>query len=223
MAGRMATQVIAHRGASGTRPENTLPAFRRAEELGAHMIELDVQLTRDGHVVVIHDDTLDRTTDGARRRARPDAGGARRARRRALVRSPRSLASASRRSTEVLAAVRLPRQRRAEGRPATTGSRPRRWRWSRRPARSSGSSSRPSTPRSLVRLRALSPRRDAGRPVGRPRDLQALCGSRSAWLPERCTFARTPGRRRGHRRRRRAAGLAVRVWTVNDADGIRAS
>ena len=56
--------VIAHRGASGTRPENTLCAFRRAEALGAQMIELDVQLTRDGEVVVIHDWTLARTTDG---------------------------------------------------------------------------------------------------------------------------------------------------------------
>ena len=57
--------IIAHRGASGTRPENTLAAFRRAVELGADMIELDVQLTRDGGVVVLHDDTLERTTDGA--------------------------------------------------------------------------------------------------------------------------------------------------------------
>src|SRR5215475_2651467 len=56
--------VIAHRGASGTCPENTLAAFRRAEALGAHMIELDVQLTRDGEVVVVHDWTLARTTDG---------------------------------------------------------------------------------------------------------------------------------------------------------------
>jgi glycerophosphoryl diester phosphodiesterase len=56
--------VIAHRGASGTRPENTLVAFRRAEELGAHMIELDVQLTHDREVVVIHDWTLARTTSG---------------------------------------------------------------------------------------------------------------------------------------------------------------
>lgn len=53
--------VIAHRGASGTRPENTLAAFQRAHELGAHMIELDVQLTRDGEVVVMHDWTLRRT------------------------------------------------------------------------------------------------------------------------------------------------------------------
>src|SRR5262249_58031131 len=60
----METEVIAHRGASGTCPENTLPAFRRAVEVGAPMIELDVQLTRDGYPVVIHDRTLDRTTSG---------------------------------------------------------------------------------------------------------------------------------------------------------------
>jgi glycerophosphoryl diester phosphodiesterase len=56
--------VIAHRGASGTRPENTLVSFRHAEALGAHMVELDVQLTRDDAVVVIHDWTLGRTTGG---------------------------------------------------------------------------------------------------------------------------------------------------------------
>jgi glycerophosphoryl diester phosphodiesterase len=56
--------VIAHRGASGTSPENTVVAFRHAVALGAHMIELDVQLTRDREVVVIHDLTLERTTDG---------------------------------------------------------------------------------------------------------------------------------------------------------------
>jgi glycerophosphoryl diester phosphodiesterase len=55
---------IAHRGSSGDRPENTLPAFRRAIEVGADMVELDCQLTRDGAVVVIHDETLDRTTSG---------------------------------------------------------------------------------------------------------------------------------------------------------------
>jgi glycerophosphoryl diester phosphodiesterase len=55
---------IAHRGASGTFPENTLSAFRAAIDAGADMCELDVQLTRDGNVVVIHDDTVDRTTDG---------------------------------------------------------------------------------------------------------------------------------------------------------------
>jgi glycerophosphoryl diester phosphodiesterase len=56
--------LIAHRGASGTRPENTLAAFRQAVALGADMIELDVQLTRDGEVVVFHDHSVERTTDG---------------------------------------------------------------------------------------------------------------------------------------------------------------
>jgi glycerophosphoryl diester phosphodiesterase len=55
---------IAHRGASGTFPENTIAAFRAAIEAGAQMCELDVQRTRDGAIVVIHDDTVDRTTDG---------------------------------------------------------------------------------------------------------------------------------------------------------------
>ena len=56
--------VLAHRGASAYAPENTIAAFRLAHELGADGIELDVQLTRDKIPVVIHDDTVDRTTDG---------------------------------------------------------------------------------------------------------------------------------------------------------------
>ncbi len=58
--------LVAHRGGSGLAPENTLPAFRSAvEDWGADMLEMDVRLTRDGHVVVIHDATVDRTTDGS--------------------------------------------------------------------------------------------------------------------------------------------------------------
>lgn len=56
--------IIAHRGASGTAPENTLAAFRMAIDLDADWLELDVCASRDGEVVVIHDDTLERTTDG---------------------------------------------------------------------------------------------------------------------------------------------------------------
>jgi glycerophosphoryl diester phosphodiesterase len=56
---------IAHRGASIDAPENTLLAFARAIEQGVDMIELDVNLTRDGALVVIHDTTLERTTNGA--------------------------------------------------------------------------------------------------------------------------------------------------------------
>lgn len=56
--------VIAHRGASGRWPENTLLAFRKALESGATWLELDVHLSVDGQLVVIHDFTLERTTDG---------------------------------------------------------------------------------------------------------------------------------------------------------------
>lgn len=57
------TKIFAHRGASGDAPENTLEAFALAMEQGADGIELDVQLTKDGEVVVIHDETIDRVSD----------------------------------------------------------------------------------------------------------------------------------------------------------------
>nr|WP_051086759.1 glycerophosphodiester phosphodiesterase [Saccharibacillus kuerlensis] len=53
--------IFAHRGASGSRPENTMSAFQRAVELGATGIETDVQLSVDGEPVLIHDETLSRT------------------------------------------------------------------------------------------------------------------------------------------------------------------
>ncbi len=56
--------LIAHRGASLAAPENTLEAFELASRLGADVLELDVQRSRDGVLVVIHDATLERTTDG---------------------------------------------------------------------------------------------------------------------------------------------------------------
>lgn len=55
---------IAHRGASGYAPENTLAAFRRAASLGVSFIETDLQLTRDAHFVALHDETVNRTTTG---------------------------------------------------------------------------------------------------------------------------------------------------------------
>jgi len=57
--------VIGHRGAAGERPENTLPSFARALEQGAAILESDVHPTRDGAIVMFHDDMLERTTDGA--------------------------------------------------------------------------------------------------------------------------------------------------------------
>ncbi len=56
--------IIAHRGASRAAPENTLAAFKLAVEQGAHALELDAKLCADGEVVVMHDDRVERTTDG---------------------------------------------------------------------------------------------------------------------------------------------------------------
>src|SRR5215216_6571206 len=74
---------VAHRGHSIAYPENTLEAYRKAIELGVEMIECDVNITRDGTLVMIHDPTLDRTTTGTGRVSaaswediqRLDAGG----------------------------------------------------------------------------------------------------------------------------------------------------
>jgi glycerophosphoryl diester phosphodiesterase len=57
------TIIVAHRGAAASAPENTMEAFRLGVEAGADAIELDVHLTADGQLAVIHDETLDRTTD----------------------------------------------------------------------------------------------------------------------------------------------------------------
>jgi len=56
--------IIAHRGASAYAPENTMAAFQKAVELSADGIELDVKCSKDGELVIIHDQTLDRTTNG---------------------------------------------------------------------------------------------------------------------------------------------------------------
>lgn len=64
---RPMTQVWGHRGASGAAPENTLAAFELAVRLGAHGVELDAQRSADGVVVVVHDETVDRTTAGTGR------------------------------------------------------------------------------------------------------------------------------------------------------------
>jgi len=59
--------ICAHRGASDTHPENTIAAFRESIRLGVQMIEFDVALTKDGKLVLMHDRTIDRTTDGSGR------------------------------------------------------------------------------------------------------------------------------------------------------------
>jgi len=57
-------EVIGHRGAAGLEPENTLRSIRRAIEIGVDRVEIDVRVTKDGRLVVIHDETVDRTTNG---------------------------------------------------------------------------------------------------------------------------------------------------------------
>ncbi|MBW2966326.1 glycerophosphodiester phosphodiesterase, partial [Candidatus Woesearchaeota archaeon] len=56
--------IIGHRGAMAHKPENTLSSFQKAIELGADVIELDVYLSKDNHAIVIHDKSVDRTTNG---------------------------------------------------------------------------------------------------------------------------------------------------------------
>lgn len=58
------SKIFAHRGFSGYYPENTMLAFKKSIEIGVDGIELDVQLTKDNTVVIIHDETIDRTTNG---------------------------------------------------------------------------------------------------------------------------------------------------------------
>jgi glycerophosphoryl diester phosphodiesterase len=57
-------EVIGHRGAAGYEPENTLRSFKKALEIGVDIVELDVHLTKDNKLVVIHDEKVDRTTNG---------------------------------------------------------------------------------------------------------------------------------------------------------------
>jgi glycerophosphoryl diester phosphodiesterase len=64
-ASRRPVLVIAHRGGAALRPENTLYAFEHARDLGVDVLEMDVQVTADGVLVVLHDSTLNRTTDGS--------------------------------------------------------------------------------------------------------------------------------------------------------------
>jgi len=61
----MIPKIFAHRGANADAPENTMAAFQLALDLGADGIELDVMLSKDHELVVIHDDTVDRTTNGS--------------------------------------------------------------------------------------------------------------------------------------------------------------
>ncbi|NTW13394.1 MAG: glycerophosphodiester phosphodiesterase, partial [Anaerolineales bacterium] len=63
-AGVTAPQVIAHQGGDGVWPGDTLFAFERAVEIGADVLEMDAHITKDGHIILMHDETVDDTTDG---------------------------------------------------------------------------------------------------------------------------------------------------------------
>ena len=67
LVGNLGVLNIAHRGTRAFAPENTLSAIRKAAALGAHMVEVDVHVSRDGELVVVHDDTLERCSDAATR------------------------------------------------------------------------------------------------------------------------------------------------------------
>jgi len=71
-------RVLGHRGSAGTYPENTLVSFRQGLFGGADVLEMDVHLTKDGYIVVCHDDTVDRTTNGTGRIADMTIGEIRR-------------------------------------------------------------------------------------------------------------------------------------------------
>ena len=63
----MSSLIFAHRGASGAAPENTLDAFALAARMGAHGVELDVHICKSGELVVAHDETVDRVSNGTGR------------------------------------------------------------------------------------------------------------------------------------------------------------
>jgi glycerophosphoryl diester phosphodiesterase len=206
-------EVIAHRGASGTCPENTIPAFRRAAEVGAHMVELDVQLTRDGRPVVIHDWTLDRTTSGrgsVRRRtlaeiATLDAGS---------WFAPAFAGTRVPTLAEVFAAIPLRVNVELKAR-ANDGLE----RAVLEVVEGAGALRRvvfsSFEPASLRRMRALSAAADlavlwAGRGVGRALALADSVRATSVHLRKGAATADAI-------ERARAAGIGVRVWTVNAA------
>lgn len=203
--------VVAHRGASGLRPENTLAAFRLARELGADGIELDVRLSRDGVVMVHHDPTLDRTTRlSGRLDARTaselreaDAGGGE---------AVPTLAEALEVTAPLPVLIEL-KESRAAG-PALEV------------VRRTGASGRVAF--ASFQARALAPLRGAGIALGAPRRTIALAALAAAagWPPGRasCDFYAVPYRwkhvitvpSRRFIARALRQGRPVHVWTVDD-------
>lgn len=222
----LARPVIGHRGNRAHAPENTLPAFLEAVALGADALEFDLRLTRDGRLVVFHDATLERTTDGhgplaqrtlaelkqldAGARFTPDGGRSYPWRGRGVTVSsfdeiidalPRELPCIIELKTADTAEPLRQAVRRhgIAGRIVVAGFDAQ----STRPLRGAGFALGACTPDVLALLPAALLRRHA-----RPRHVQALC------IPQRwhglpvpiAAFARTL----------RGSGTVIHVWTVND-------
>jgi hypothetical protein len=201
---------IAHRGASAQAPENTHAAFAAALDLGVDAIELDCQLSADGELVVIHDETLDRTTSGlgpvgAKTWAELATSMPARGNIRAAASASRGSPTCRRRSTAALLNVEIKsagdvgaiEAKSALGRGAPAG--------------------RPGAALVVPRARAAqSP--DCGAPGGawRPRPAAGARGRAASELGARCTRARAACRRRAGtpRRTRTTRGLGVTVSDV---------
>lgn len=203
--------LIAHRGASAVAPEGTRAAIREAIRANADMVELDVQMTRDGRLVIFHDDRLERTTDGSGRLsamryaqvAGLDAGSwfhPRFTRERVLLVSQAVRWIPSR--THINLELKRPRERRMFLRRFM-----RLVQWTRIAGRLVVSSFDPALLEPLRRRLAcaLLCRRDPDRSLQQAVRLRCV-----AWHPH--VSVATPARiRRAH-----AAGLQVNVWVVDD-------
>jgi glycerophosphoryl diester phosphodiesterase len=224
-------RVIGHRGAAGVAPENTLPSLRHAARAGAHAVEFDLQCTSDGRLVVLHDPTLHRTTDGSGRideltleeaqrldagyRFTPD-GGQTFPYRGKGVRIP-SVEEAFEEIGDLPAVVEIKSQRAAE--------RMREWLARSGAARQIlvGSFSR----RSILAIGERAERRCASEDELRPYVLTGKLGLSRWWVPEAIAVM-VPERFRGVRivtrrfvRRAHDDGLGVIVRTVNPPDAMR--
>lgn len=203
--------VVAHRGASDLRPENTIPAFELARELGAEAMEFDIRLSADGVPVVHHDPTLDRTTNlsgpvrvrTAAELARANAGGGSGVPTLAEVlevTAPLPVLVELKEAEAAVPALEVIRRAGAQGRAAVASFLP----------------------------GALAPLRDSGLVLGacRPEIAAAAFGAAVGWPPgrARCRFYAVPYRwkhlltvptgrfiRRAHRQ-----DCPVHVWTVDD-------
>ncbi|HET6626757.1 MAG TPA: glycerophosphodiester phosphodiesterase family protein [Nocardioidaceae bacterium] len=202
---------VAHRGGSVGVPESTMPAYRSALRVGVRVLEADVRMTADGVLVIMHDRTVDRTTDGTgavramtyRQVRQLDAGhGAKVPRLAALLRL------AKRRNARLILEVKIPHTTRAEVRRFV------------RTVRKAGMVRRTTADsfaaERLALVRATAPAMDRGLVTTRPRRSRTLLRLGSAVIVRSDV---TSGRRV---RAWQHAGLYVAAWTANDRGTWRA-